>query len=300
MALVHPPVTSAGATTSFLPLSTAWPLTAQCSSLFVSHPQNNGLFAFDPASAIHNSAPQCLPPEATAWWDQSSGTTLTELGGYSMVCPGAYTTATTTVIDSLSTLVGCCPSSYDFVTWASAPIPNQCSSVLPAQVVTYVQSDSAGSWSTTSTTIATPSSVWAVQINGYLFARITESSPGPTMTSTPTTSNEASTTFAASAATSTTADNGSTLGKATIIGMAIGLGFIAACSIAAAIMVFCRRLQRRRPVRPPSQDAIGALYPELKDQPPPMVTPENFEMSPRRMRRELYPAQFGEIGRMVA
>jgi hypothetical protein len=110
---------------------------------------------------------------------------------------------------------------------------------------------------------------------------------------------EPSSTVAGSAASSTAAEGGSTLGKATIIGMAIGLGFITICSIVAGIMVVAKRFQRR-PVRPPTQDAIGALYPELKTDPPAMITPENFEMSPRRMRRELYPAQFGEVGRMVA
>jgi hypothetical protein len=65
-------------------------------------------------------------------------------------------------------------------------------------------------------------------------------------------------------------------------------------------MVIAKKFDRRRPVRPPTQDAIGALYPELKTDLPARVTPENFEMSPRRMRRETYPAQFGEIGRMVA
>jgi len=278
-------------TTSFLPLSTPWSLKVECSSLFVSHSQSSGLYAFDPAYPLQNSI-QCLPPEATAWWNQSSGATQTSLGGYSMVCPQAYTTATTSAIDSFSTLVGCCPSSYDFVSWASAPSPSQCSSKLPAQVVPYVQSNSVGSWSTTSS-IATE--VWAVQINGYLFA---PTSTGPPLTPTPTTAEEPSSTMPSSAPSATTDNSG--LGKATIIGMGIGLGFITICSIVAAIMVIAKKFDRRRPVRPPTQDAIGALYPELKTDLPARVTPENFEMSPRRMRRETYPAQFGEIGRMVA
>ena len=86
MALSHGPVTSGGVTTSFLPLSTPWPLKVECSSLFVSHSQSSGLYAFDPAYPLQNSI-QCLPPEATAWWDLSSGATQTTLGGYSMACP---------------------------------------------------------------------------------------------------------------------------------------------------------------------------------------------------------------------
>ena len=108
MALSHGPLTSAGVTTSFLPLSTPWPVARECSSLFVSHAQSSDLYAFDPAYPISNSI-QCLPPEATSVWAQS-GTERTELGGYSMVCPEAYTTATTSALDSSRKLVGCCPS----------------------------------------------------------------------------------------------------------------------------------------------------------------------------------------------
>jgi hypothetical protein len=82
--------------------------------------------------------------------------------------------------------------------------------------------------------------------------------------------------------------------------LALGLGFITVCTIIAAIRSFLAKRLRARQERPPNQDAmIGVLYPELKDDPPAMVTPENFEMSPRRMRRELYPAEFGGV-RMVA
>jgi hypothetical protein len=97
-------------TTSFLPLRTPWPLIGECSSLFVSQTSLNGLYAFDPYLPTQSSI-QCLPPEATAWWDQftAPGATPTVLGGVSLVCPQAYTTAATSVIDSSTTLVGCCP-----------------------------------------------------------------------------------------------------------------------------------------------------------------------------------------------
>ena len=181
--------------------------------------------------------------------------------------------------------------SYTFVTLASAPYPTQCSSRFPAKEVTYVQSDAAGSWTTTS---AIQSVAWAVQINGYLFA----ATPTPHLdlradrTPSPTRPNDPSSTLSSPTPTPTSSNY---IGTATIIGMSIGLGFIAICSIIAAFRFSAKRY-RQRPVRPPTQDAIGSLYPELKNDLPTNVTPENFEMSTRRMRRELYPAQFGEFG----
>lgn len=108
-------ITSSGTTTKYLPLSTAYPSQAGCSSLFV-NPATNGdgqLFAFDPGYASHNSGPACVPPEATGWWVQDTAsdlTTRTELGGYTMMCPEAYKTVAMSVLDKSSTRVGCCPS----------------------------------------------------------------------------------------------------------------------------------------------------------------------------------------------
>ncbi|PMD55232.1 uncharacterized protein K444DRAFT_617695 [Hyaloscypha bicolor E] len=298
-------------TTSFLPLSTPWPLIGECSSLFVSQTSLSGLYAFDPYLPTQ-SAIQCLPPEATAWWDQftAPGATPTVLGGVSLVCPQAYTTAATSVIDSSSTLVGCCPLSYDFVAWNSAaadPNPTQCRSALPTQkAVTYIEhAAAADSWSTSSAVV---SEVWAFHINGYLVAPASTSTPQTTETQImkpPTTTkgsspSPASAMSSSSTTASTPLDGGTPFGRATIIGLALGLGFITVCTIIAAIRSFLAKRFRARQERPPNQDAmIGVLYPELKDDPPAMVTPENFEMSPRRMRRELYPAEFGGV-RMVA
>jgi hypothetical protein len=115
MSGVHPPETNAGTVTSWLPLTTPWPSSQGCSSIFLAH----GNFAagavayvFDPTYGISVDANvRCWPPEATTWWAQTflgnTGTTV-ELGPF--VCPAAYTTATTTVVNALSTLVGCCPS----------------------------------------------------------------------------------------------------------------------------------------------------------------------------------------------
>lgn len=70
------------------------------------------IFAFDINVGLYaDSNLICLPPQATAWWNQGDlgliGTT-TLLGP--VTCPEAYTTATTTVLNSQSTFVACCPS----------------------------------------------------------------------------------------------------------------------------------------------------------------------------------------------
>lgn len=108
-------ITSAGTTTTYLRMSTAYPAQADCSSLFVNPAKDGGgqLYAFDRGYGAHNSGPACLPSEATRWWAQSVGAELTartELGGYILVCPAAYKTVTISVLEESSTMVGCCPS----------------------------------------------------------------------------------------------------------------------------------------------------------------------------------------------
>jgi hypothetical protein len=200
---------------------------------------------------------------------------------------------------------------YDFVSWdlsTAQPVPTQCSSALPAEggAETYIkQNVGADSWSTATTIVH---EVWAFHINGYLLAPTSRSTPSISaapINESPTTtkgSPASSTSDMSSASTTATAplDDGTPYGRATIIGLSLGLGFITICSIIAGIRSYAKKKLRQSQERPPNQEVmIGALYPELKEDPPAMVTPENFEMSPRRMRRELYPAQFGEISRFT-
>ena len=55
---------------------------------------------------------RCLPPEATAWWEQNhqNPNGYTSLSIQPVVCPAAFTTAATELRSVSSTLVLCCPS----------------------------------------------------------------------------------------------------------------------------------------------------------------------------------------------
>jgi hypothetical protein len=111
----HPPETNGGIVTSWLPLTSAWPSVAECvtGGIYSQIGANGALaIAYDPyyGMSIDRSL-TCLPPFATAWWSQTTTTPLlthTSLGPF--VCPGGYTTATSSVVNDISTFVGCCPS----------------------------------------------------------------------------------------------------------------------------------------------------------------------------------------------
>jgi hypothetical protein len=98
MSGVHPPETSQGTVTSWLPLTTAGPSSQPCFSTFLAH----GNFAtgeiaylFDPSYGISvDPNMRCLPPEVTTWRAQTFlGDTGTTVGLGPFVCPAAYTTA---------------------------------------------------------------------------------------------------------------------------------------------------------------------------------------------------------------
>src|SRR5215469_1064971 len=102
----RPPETNAGITTSWLPMSTAWPSTPGCeSSIWIYGPW---LAAWDPGYGRYvQSDLQCLPSQVTTWWESVNSVTQYSLGP--IVCPVAYSTATMSVNAEGSTFVGCCP-----------------------------------------------------------------------------------------------------------------------------------------------------------------------------------------------
>jgi hypothetical protein len=112
----HPPQTdAAGIVTSWLPVTSAWPVIAECATGGI-YTQQGGVgavaIADDPYFGLNiNSSLTCLPPFATLWWGESASVpvlTHTSLGP--LVCPGGYTPASTKVINAQSTFVACCPS----------------------------------------------------------------------------------------------------------------------------------------------------------------------------------------------
>ncbi|RDW60259.1 hypothetical protein BP5796_11865 [Coleophoma crateriformis] len=265
MTTTHPPETNSGVVTSWLPVTTAWPSVSQCSSEIYSQipfGTNGGALAiaFDPyyAQSI-DSRITCLPPAATLWWDQTQqipAQTVTSLGPF--VCPGLYTTASTSNVNGLSTFIACCPSSYTFQSVLSSGL-GQCNSELSAsQLFTYASFDlSATEWTIATTTISSQASVFAVHVNGYAFAASTVSSTSSTsgsqttaaysqatLSSTIASTSSPSSTFDTSDHTSVQASGALSTGAKAGIGIGISLVIIGLSCVVAAFL-FKRRRQRK-------------------------------------------------------
>lgn len=109
-------LTQSGTVTSYLPLTTTYVAPRNCFSTFFVHGlfPSQPAFAFDPNLNLFDidSQLQCLPPPAVTWWEQNPTVDSTSIAIGPVICPAAYTTATTLVVDlhSQTTLVGCCPS----------------------------------------------------------------------------------------------------------------------------------------------------------------------------------------------
>lgn len=103
----RPPEINAGTTTLWLRMSTAWPsISAYESTFYKNNPSI--LAAWDPG--LQNLS--CQPPQVTAWWDQSQMSIDLSATQYSLgpvVCPEAYSTATTSANSGESTFIGCFP-----------------------------------------------------------------------------------------------------------------------------------------------------------------------------------------------
>lgn len=113
MTTVYPAVTSNGAVTSFVPLTTTFTPSTGCSEYF----RLNGpsLVAFDPGYGLDiDTNVRCLPSAVTTWWEQGrlggddEGHTAISLGP--LVCPDEWRTVASSIDDKSSTLAMCCPS----------------------------------------------------------------------------------------------------------------------------------------------------------------------------------------------
>lgn len=141
---------------------------------------------------------------------------------------------------------------FNFVDWASAPNPGQCNSPLSAQMVTYIQTVASGTWTTTSTSISEPTSIWGVQVNGVLFAK-----PAATSTNVVTSTAAPSSTGASD---STSQDSGLKKGAKIGIGIGSGMAFVFLCAMLVAGVLFWKR--KRRLTTSQSQVAIEPQYSE--------------------------------------
>jgi hypothetical protein len=108
--ITHPPETNLGVVTSWMPLITPGPSIQSCSQAIYTQAGQAGVaIGFDPYFGLSiNTKLTCLPQAVTLWWQQTESQTVTSLGP--LVCPALYTQASSSVIDSSSTFIACCPS----------------------------------------------------------------------------------------------------------------------------------------------------------------------------------------------
>lgn len=98
-----------GTLTTWIPLSTAYPIVEGCNSALFCPTDIlsfGEFYAWDPN---HQYITSCLPEAASLWWNQlnSNTATITSLGPF--VCPSAYVAAYTEIVNQESYFTACCP-----------------------------------------------------------------------------------------------------------------------------------------------------------------------------------------------
>ncbi|CZR63145.1 uncharacterized protein PAC_13042 [Phialocephala subalpina] len=236
-----------GILTSWIPFTTPGTAnTAPCSTaMYVLEGRPDFIAVYDPWYGQHvNTALQCMAKEQTTWWDQTAAPATTFLLG-PFACPTQFTTGTTSVINSETTLVGCCPSGYDFQgTIMSALSATQCLKTLTSgQVITPLTTAGVGYTTTTMTIGAAGYSLHGVQVNGYIFADAVATGSSSTSTS-PTGSSPSSTNSGTSSPSSSASSSELSIGAKAGIGIGVALGVIGICCLIGALLILRRRSAR--------------------------------------------------------
>ncbi|KAF7938520.1 uncharacterized protein EAE98_000858 [Botrytis deweyae] len=190
--------TSSATITTWLPLSTAWPSTAACSSLvYVGSGKDAGkVFGWDPLyqAVLDTGSPRCFADEMASWWLEPSSVTISL--GPTFNCPAAYSTVATSVHSAGVTQVFCCPTDYNLSvlipSYSYGDYPTQCMSTLTAGEILQYQTATGGIFQPTSLTVSSTLSVHGEHINGWniddaVFASMIGSSQTATTTSSITT-----------------------------------------------------------------------------------------------------------------
>ncbi|KFY22476.1 hypothetical protein V493_06556 [Pseudogymnoascus sp. VKM F-4281 (FW-2241)] len=258
--------TTISRTTSWLPVTTAFSAPAACSSL-IWGAHAPWLAVNDPGYGLSvDPNLTCLPPAATTWWQQND-TSIDYSIGPTIVCPQAYTTATTSVQDS-STFVACCPSNYRLNVVADHGAAVQCQSFIEeGDVVTIVDYRTftsnnllASAWVTAVSTATDAVVVEGIQMNGWIFDASTthsnsasatdtarpESPIDPSAVPTSSTPSQASPTSGISETPLEEKPQAATLSIGAKIGIAVG-GTLVFAAIIGFIIFYC--LRRRKAER---------------------------------------------------
>ncbi|KAF7913610.1 uncharacterized protein EAF01_000016 [Botrytis porri] len=279
----------AGAVTTWIPLTTVYPLIPKCTTELYSPNNLTVIYAYDPNNNAEKFATRCWPSEARSWWNQvTSASTTISLGPF--LCPEAYTVAVTTVVNSGSTLSGCCPSGYALSAIMSQPFPGQCTSTITSgATITYVSiwTPAADGYTTLTGVLDRDHPVQAVQINGYNFdgnsavPTVTAFSSGASTSSTSGSASKSETAASGSTPSSsgavatsisafsslTTSDSSSSSGLSTgaKIGIAVGIA-VGVAAIAALIGTIFFMKRRRKYDTAPQQDNSYATSQMKMDQ----------------------------------
>lgn len=233
MTSVTPFVTTVdGATTSYLPLTTAWPSAGPECASGLYHQIGGNFMGWDPwyMQDVDTKLSTCWPPEASTWWTQDALPT-TVLGPV-FTCPEAYYEAYTSTLDSRTTQTICCPSHYrlNVPDFARATFPSQCTSTVTAQQsLTWedqfrISETDGSTWSWTLTSTIVPDdtvlTVFGWPVNGLNVVASSTATPtsSTVIGTTASTSTPSSTTESTTKPTSDTSNN---LGL--IVGVTVGV-----------------------------------------------------------------------------
>ncbi|ERF72717.1 hypothetical protein EPUS_04770 [Endocarpon pusillum Z07020] len=238
MASQYPPETHGGVVTSWVPITTAWPSQSGCDQSFWSYVPST-IAGWDPGYGISvEPTLSCLPEGATAWWNQArlGPNSNTKISIGPIVCPEAYTTATTSAQDATSTLVACCPSGYTFARLLQDGNTGECVSELnPGQVITYAVRNQFQSWFLTTLSLESSTTIAGIQLNGWNVATVSSSAIPSTTTASPTTDTS-------SGNTSSDISENTKIG----IGLGVSLGTLGLAALFAGIYwLFRRRILSR-------------------------------------------------------
>ncbi|KAI0965894.1 hypothetical protein F4678DRAFT_310512 [Xylaria arbuscula] len=258
MTTLYPAATSDGAVTSFLPLTSLFTPSAECSDYF----RLNGpsLVAFDPGYGLDiDPQVRCVPSAVTTWWEQGrlgvndDDHTAISLGP--LVCPYEWKTVATSVEDKSSTVAMCCPSGYYLANGVPGLVVGDClSDVSEGMVLTYASTstDNSEVWYTKTTSLDESSTVGAIAIVGWKIELTTSTTKETTSSSATIRSRPATTpkpiSVSSSSPTSSMSSNESSHispGIAAGIGVGVGLGVIGTASLLVVICLMRRRKKRQ-------------------------------------------------------
>ncbi|KAI3324154.1 hypothetical protein HD806DRAFT_61599 [Xylariaceae sp. AK1471] len=273
MTQLYPAETSSGVVTSFIPLTTVFTHSVDCSSYF----RKNGpsLVAFDPGYGLDiDSNVRCVPSAVTTWWEQGlfgesndEGHTAVSLGP--LMCPDAWATVVSSIKNGISTHAMCCPFGYYLANGSPGSVGGDCLSDVTSGATLTFQSTRDGDptdWAQATTKLSSKSVIGAIAIVGWNINRVpsstTRSATSPpsshpssssTALSSPKTTSDSIPSATAPPVANSSAASSSSLSSGTMAGIGVGvaLGVIGIVSLLAAAFIMRRRKRRRTTVQQP-------------------------------------------------